>query len=132
MKWNCNFSRLHKIENFQIGKICKKRFLLQKRYKEWWNVEHYYRLKQWKGVYYIFQVLSFRLAISPLIFLKIMRSIIVHLRYFWHHIYLDNFIGLKQTKNAYPLEYRKSENRIFLSLWRPPGGNFVPNKNFVS
>ena len=41
---------------------------------------------QWKGIYYIFRVLPFGLAISPLVFSKVMRAIIVHLRHFGHRI----------------------------------------------
>ncbi len=56
---------------------------------------------QWKGEYFVFRVLPFGLAISPLVFTKTMRVIISHLRQLGHRIlvYLDDFIGLSREKN---------------------------------
>jgi hypothetical protein len=57
---------------------------------------------QWEGRYYAYQVLPFGLAVSPLVFSKIMRSIVSHLRQLGHRIlvYLDDFIGLSRSKSV--------------------------------
>ena len=53
---------------------------------------------QWEDQFYAYVVLPFGLAISPLVFCKIIRAIIIHLRKKGHRIlaYLDDFIGLTQ------------------------------------
>ncbi len=79
---------------------------------------------QWKGIYYVFRVLPFGLAISPLVFSKIMRSIIVHLRHYGHRIlaYLDDFIGLEKTESGFL-------RRKFLRLLRKLGLNISVEKS---
>ena len=55
---------------------------------------------QWNGIFYTYKVLLFGLAISPLVFSKIMRSIVSHLQQLGHRVsvYLDDFIGLQKYK----------------------------------
>ncbi len=57
---------------------------------------------EWQGKYYVFRVLPFGLAISPLVFTKIMRSVVSHLRQLGHRImvYLDDFIGLTRNNST--------------------------------
>ena len=56
---------------------------------------------QWEGIFYVYKVLPFGLAISPLVFSKVIRSVISHLRRKQHRIlaYLDNFLGLSKNKS---------------------------------
>ena len=71
---------------------------------------------QWQGNYYTYKVLPFGLAISPLVFSKIMHSIVSHLRQLGHRIlvYLDDFIGLTRNKSMVL-------KKVFLKLLRNLG-----------
>jgi hypothetical protein len=58
-----------------------------------------YMMFEWEGQYYVYCMISFGLAISPLVFSKMMKSVISHLRQLGHRIlaYLDNFIELAKN-----------------------------------
>ena len=82
---------------------------------------------QWEGRFYAYKVLPFGLSISPLVFSKIMRSIVSHLRQLGHRllVYLDDFIGL--TKNNSTILRKK-----FLKLLRDLGLHISQEKSSLN